>query len=249
MMRYKIHYGKVKYIFISHLHLDHFLGVFGLIQTLKLGGRTEPLEIFLPRGGIKLIEAIVKIPEFVKMVEFGEGEILKQNNFSITTFLLDHNIETYGFVFQSKNKIKFNEKKAKSLGMKGKMFTEIQKNGKIIINGKVVKLSDVAETKRGFKISYCPDTRPSKKTVKYCKESDILIHEAAFLEEDKDQAQDRKHSTAKEAAQIAKQSKSKQLMMLHLSPRYKSPENFEKEAKKVFKNSSVAEDGYIVKFA
>ncbi len=250
MMKYKVHFGRVKYIFISHMHLDHYLGMFGLIETLKMNDRTETLEIYVPKGAGSKLQTIIKVPDFVKLIEYGQNKkLLETPEFTIEHFKLDHNTTNHGFVFESKPKKKFEEAKAKGMGIQGPMFKEIADKGKLKVNGKMIKFKDVGWIEKGFKIVYATDTRPTKETIRACKNADYLIHDSLTLDEDKENAVESKHSTAKEAAQIAKKANVKMLILYHISPKYKTTNDLEKEAKKIFKNTVSASDGLTFKFA
>lgn len=248
MMKYKVHYGRVRYIFISHMHLDHYLGLFGYVETLEINGRVTPLEIFVPKGGRKILNSVKKFPRFVKIIEYNTGEILKTQDFKVDAFPLDHSIETYGFMFKGMDKKKFDKKKADSLGIKGRMFKELEKEGKVTVNGRTVRFDEVGWIEPGFKMVYATDTRPVDTTVRMSMNADYLIHDSTFAEKEKDMAIEIKHSTAKESAELAKRAGVKNLILYHISARYKNGKLLEDEAKKVFKNSIVAEDGLSFKF-
>lgn len=249
MMKFKVHYGRIRYVFISHMHLDHYLGIFGYIETLELNNRSTPLELFVPPKSKKKIQSLMKFPKFVKITEYKKGEILKTKDFTVTAFPLDHNIEVYGFVFEAKDKKKFNKKKTDLLGIRGKMFRELEQKNVIKIGNKKIRFKDVGWIEKGFKMVYVSDTRPSKNTIKMSKNADYLIHDATFLENEKELAFETKHSTAKECAEIAKKANVKNLILYHISARYKKPKLLEKEAKKIFRNSILAKDGNSFKFS
>ncbi len=239
MMKYKVSYSKVKCIFISHLHLDHYLGVFGLLNTLKLHGRTEPLYIFGPKG---IKELIGKYP-FAFVEEIDKNFEYIDEFFSVRAFENSHTKNSFGFVLEELPKRKFNERKAKSLGIKGKLFREIQEKGKVKIGKKTIKLDDVSKIAKGKKISYSGDTKYDENIVKHSKNSDILIHEATFDDSLKEEAELKKHSTASDAAKAAKKSKAKKLILTHIGGRYDDASVLEKQARKTFKKTYAAFDG------
>jgi ribonuclease Z len=155
-------------------------------------------------------------------------------------------VPTYGFVFKEDDKIRFLKPKIKALGIKGSMFKELLKNKHIKIGKKTRRLSEVTFKEEGKKIAYATDTRPSASTVAAASGADVLIHESTYAEAEKKLARERHHSTATESATIAKKSRAKRLVLVHLSARYRTPEQILKEARAVFHNTDVAKDGFVI---
>jgi len=241
MMKCRVGFGSVKGIFISHLHLDHFLGIYGLIETLRLSSAfVEPLPIFAPRGFESLL---INRWDFMDVREIKPGELLKDAEGVISAFRVKHSRDSFGFVYEEHEKTKFHEEKAHKLGLQGKMFREIQEKGSVKVGSKTIKLEDVSWVQPGKKVVYAGDCLPSESTVKAAKGADILIHEATFTSEFEKEAGERNHSTAAQAAEIAKAAGVKQLVLTHLSGRYKDPKEVLDEARKIFHNTVVAEDG------
>jgi len=244
MMKYKVGYGKIKGVFISHTHLDHFIGLYGLIETLHLTMTfPKPMKIVAPKGFEKLL---INKYKFMDVEEIKSGVVYKGKGFSISAFKVKHGRDTYGFVFEEEPKIKFNEKKAHSLGLEGKMFREIQEKGFVKVGKKKVKLKDVSWEEKGKKIVYSGDTLPCNEVVKAAKDADILIHETTLDDEWKKEAEERLHSTSTGAAKTAKKAKVKKLILTHLSPRYRDVSPILKQAKKVFPDVEIAKDGMVV---
>ncbi len=248
LMEYSINPFKIKAIFITHLHGDHVIGVAGLVRTLALLNRVEPLYIYVPEGEEKKVNLLITFDNALinyKVVIKGirTGTIFKGKTFMINAFRLEHSIKTYGFLFKENDKLHFIKEKSLALGLKGEMFSKFSKTGTMLINGKRIKLKDVTTIEKGKKIVYATDTRPTKNTVLTSANADLLIHEATYSDVLKDLAVQRKHSTAKEAATVAKKAKVKILILFHLSSRYADAEPLLKEAKSVFKDTSIAYDG------
>ncbi len=240
MMRFGVSYMRVKAIFITHLHLDHFLGAFGMIETMALNGRMEKLTIYGPPGS----KATFGRPkEFVEVLEIDGRFSVDFGGFSVSAFPVKHSRDSFGFSFEEKEKRRFYEEKAKSLGLKGPMFSEIMANGKLKVGKKTIKLADVTYASPGKKIAYTGDTLPCAETFRAAKNADLLIHEATFADEKKGEAAEAKHSTASQAADIAKKAGVKKLLLTHLSGRYKDTKILLEEAKAIFENTLVAEDG------
>lgn len=245
MMKYKVSYGKVNAIFITHLHLDHFLGLTGLLHTLNLNKRVKPLHLFGPENLAGYLPNI-KFIKFHPLKRAKKG-IFQGKDFFVDCFKLKHSIPTFGFIFREKDRVKFKERLAKSKGLKGPMFTKIQKKGRIKAKGKWIKLEDISYVKKGRKILFATDTSYSDKTVKKAKNAHILVHDAAFIDLDQEHAVEKMHTTAKDAALLAKKAGVEQLILFHISPRYKDGSILEKEAKKYFKNSICSYDGLKIK--
>lgn len=248
MMRRGLGYGSVKAIFITHLHLDHFLGIFGLIETIRMNTQRESLLVFAPRGFSRIVEEISPSmgwnPSFLDIREMREGELYRGRDYSILGFRVQHQKRAaFGLVFLEDDKNKFNEAKAKGLGLKGRMFREIQEKGELLVDGKKILLSDVSRVRKGLKIVYSGDTVPLDSTAEVSKEADLLIHDSTFGEDLSGEAVERGHSTAKEAAKIAKKAKAKKLALTHISGRYNAGAQLEEEARGIFADSFVAQDG------
>jgi ribonuclease Z len=157
-----------------------------------------------------------------------------------------HGKGAYGFVIKENDRIKFNAEKAHGLGMKGKMFREIQEKGFVVVNSRKITLEEVSFLKPGVKIVYSGDCAPSKKLLEYAKDADLLIHEATFGSEHAEEAVERLHSTVVDAAHIAKDANVKQLIVTHISPRYEKEEKRKRlleEARAIFNNTILAYDG------
>ncbi len=248
MMRRGVGYGGVEAIFITHMHLDHFMGVFGLIETIRMNTQREHLRIFAPRGLARIIEAMspsfARRPDFIQFGEMHEGELYRGKDYSISAFRVEHGREAYGLVFHEDDKVKFNEKEAKGRGLRGKMFREIQERGEVEVAGKRVKLEEVSWVRKGIKAVYSGDTMPSERVALAARGADLLIHDATFGEGMGDEAEGRMHTTAAGAARIAKAAGVKRLVLTHISCRYAGAEKeLLSEARAIFRNSELAKDG------
>ncbi|MGC8479078.1 MAG: ribonuclease Z [Candidatus Micrarchaeia archaeon] len=240
--------NKIRAIFISHIHGDHVIGIAGLVRTLALNNRTEELKIFIPKGFEKAITSLIKFDKAIinysiKILPIKRGVIFSTKKYQVSAFKLNHTVMTYGFAFSENEKLKFDVQKCKSLGIKGDMFKHLELNGKIIINKNKILLKEVSYKKKGLKVIYATDTRPTKETITNAMHADLLIHESSYTQESIELAKSRKHSTVTEAATIAKTAKVTQLVLTHISARYKDDFELIKEGKSIFKNTSVAFDG------
>jgi len=241
LMKYKVGYGSVNAIFVTHPHLDHYLGMYGLLETLKLSSPSpKPVKLFLP-GNISTRDF-----SFVTSSKIRKGKLYSGKGFVISAFPVKHCQSSYGLIFQEDEKIKFNEKKAHSLGLKGKLFTEIQKKGFVKTEKGKIKLDDVTWIKPGRKIVYSGDTMSDEGLIEYAKGADLLIHEGTFDESMKEEAAEKKHSTVVDAATIARKAKVKRLIITHISSRYSDQDLLLKQAKKIFSNTEIAKDGLVI---
>ncbi|MBI3587795.1 ribonuclease Z [Candidatus Micrarchaeota archaeon] len=250
MMRYGVSMMQVKAIFLSHLHADHFLGIPGLIQTMNLQGRTDEMLIVGPTGTRQFFETLfstrVLAPQGYK-IKFKEvaraGKVFKNDLFEVKAFSVEHSAKALGFALQTHSYRRFDEKKAREAGIRGHLFTFIQEKGVAQVGENVVKYEDVTYLQKGKTIVYSGDTLPCKAVEKHAKECDLLIHEATFMEAEGAVAREKRHSTAGQAAAIARKADAKRLLLLHVSNRYEDRGGMLAEAKGVFANSEVGREG------
>jgi ribonuclease Z len=242
---------KLKSIFITHFHADHFLGIPGLIQTMSFNGRTEPLDIYGPVWTEQFVNLLIRLGYYrlgfvINAHELEDGEVLDKGGYFIKAVATDHGIPSLGYVIEEKRRSgRFRREKAIELGVPvGPLFSKLQKGEPVTINGRKVLPSQVlGESRPGRKIVYSGDTRPCKSIEKESAGADLLIHDGTLSEELKKWALETKHSTSREAAVIAKKAKIKQLILTHISSRYsESTEPLLQDAKSVFENVKIAEE-------
>ncbi|MEM0475361.1 MAG: ribonuclease Z [Candidatus Norongarragalinales archaeon] len=249
MMKFGVSYAKLRAVFLSHLHADHWIGLIGLSQTLGFFERKEPLMVFGPKGTRRLLEAVFSqrelAPSFpIEVKDVEEGVVFEDKLFTVAAFPVEHETRALGYSLEEREKTKFDEAKARSRGIHGRLFSEIMEKGELMINGKKVKLKDVTFKQAGKKIVFSGDTKPCASVVRAAKNADLLIHDACFSDDEKEKAAEKAHSTARQAAEIAKKAKAKKLLLTHFSNRYDENRlKLVEEAKSVFPESIEAKEG------
>ncbi len=242
MMAFRTGFGSINAIFISHPHLDHYLGLFGLLETLKMSSPSpKKLRIFVPPG---MGQEFAERYPFAEVGKLRKGAVYEARDFTVSAFPVEHCRGAFGFVFEEKPKVKFHEQKAKALGLRGRMFSEIQEKGSLTVAGKKILLRDVTWSRPGRKLVYTGDTAYAESVVGAAKGADLLVHEGTFDASRKAEAMERKHSTVEDAAAAAKAAGAKRLIITHISPRYSDDAKLLAEAAtRIFKNTTIAEDG------
>ena len=252
IMKSKQSIMKIKNIFITHFHGDHFFGIFGLLSTMNLNNREEELTIYLPEKNKQnfldiLNSAQINCSFNITVVGIKKEQIIySDKNLNIESVKLDHTISTFGFIFKIKDTLgKFNREKALKLKIpEGPLFSKLSEGKSIKINGKVITPNQVIDTKFkkiGKKILYLTDTKIIPVNKKLL-DSDILIHECTFGKEEEKKANLVKHSTSVGVAGFAKKIKAKHLYLVHISSRYQETDNILTESSKLFKNTMIPKD-------
>ena len=243
-------WNKKMKIFVTHLHGDHCIGILGLLQTMTLQNRTEPIEVYGPDGIEEFIAANIKVLNFglsfpVLITSIKEGVVVEEKEYTILTCKANHSVPAFSYVFQEKDKPgRFFLEKAKELGIpEGNLWHKLQTGNEIELNGKIIKPSDVLGEKRpGKKIGISGDTRPTKELEEFFRNCDYLSFDSTFSDKLKDKAIETNHSTAKEAAEIAKNANVKKLILTHFSARYKDEKELLEEAKEIHESVIAAKD-------
>ena len=248
MMSNGISFSKVKAIFLSHIHGDHTIGLAGLARTLALNKRESRLDIFVPKGYERAIECLLdfdrtKMGYEIAIRQISGGTVYRGKGYEVKAFRLSHTVPAYGFAFVEERRMRFDRVKAERLGIRGSMYSTLEKNGRIMSNGKMVRITQVAHRQEGRKVVYATDTRPLQATASAARNANLLIHEATYGDALKELARKRMHSTASEAAMIAKRASVNNLILTHISARYRKDGELLGEAKRVFKKTEIAKDG------
>ena len=257
MRKYKVGFSKINHIFISHLHGDHFYGLVGLLSTFGILNREKELHIYGPKGikevtllQLKISQSHAKYKMLFHELSSKESELIfEDDKVSVRTIPLNHRVYTNGYLFTEKEK----PRNLNMLNISG--YPEIERcdynnikagrdvtlsNGEVILNSKLT-----LEPQKPLSFAFCSDTSYKPDIIPIIKKADLLYHEATFLADREDLAKKTKHSTTKQAAQIAKDADVNKLVIGHYSGRYKDISVFKKEATEIFKNTELAEPGKV----
>jgi len=249
----KLNPGKLTRILITHWHGDHTLGIVGLLETLAMAEYSKTLKIYGPKGTkekIKLFETIYGNFKINLEVYEVSGKFIDEKEFFIESSKMVHGIPSNAYSFVIKDKVRLNKAKIKKLKIPNSPLLGKLQNGKdITYLGKKIKSKDISYVQKGKKISVILDTLMNENAVKIAKDSEVVICEASFLSDEKEKIKEYKHLTAKQAATIAKKSKSKKLYLVHISQRHeKNEKEILADAKQVFKDTTIPNDLDKIKF-
>lgn len=252
MIKYKVRRGKISHIFISHLHGDHYFGLVGLINTFSLLSHRQELHVYGPDPLQKIIEMQLSVAESclsypLHFHSLTKAETLVDNDkISIRCFRTNHRIECYGFVFEEKEgKRKLLIDKVRKLNIPVSFYSSLQ-NGLDYITprGQVIRNESVTTApEHGKKYAFCADTKYDESIIEHIQQADMVYHETTYLDNMRDKASERFHSTTKEAALIARKAQVKKLLIGHFSSKYNTLEQFQDEAREVFPNTELAIEG------
>jgi ribonuclease Z len=263
MMRYGVSFA-LSEIFFTHFHADHFLGVIGLIRTLGLQGREEPMRLYGPKGAKRVLTQAIslgveRVPFPVEIEEVAPGSVIRRaadatahraprTDYDIHVFATEHGGGSVGYALKEhERRGRFDVDKARAAGIpEGPLWGKLTKGETIeLADGRKLTADGFVGPKRpGRLVVITGDTRPCAAVVEAAQGADLLIHEATFGEEEKERARETGHSTAREAAQVALAAQVKRLALNHVSARYSlSAEELVKEAREVFRETVVAKDG------
>ena len=259
MMRYGVSFALGDILF-THFHTDHFLGVLGLLRTLTLQDRKEPLRIYGPKGVLQMLKradglGVERLTFPLEVFEVTPGEAIKRKDYDLLPFPVEHRAQVavgYALVEHERRGV-FNPDLARSFGIpEGPLWGRIHKGETITLDdGRSIDPATlVGPTRSGRRVVVTGDTRPCAATIDASKNADVLVHEATFGDEEAQRALETGHSTAREAADVAAAAEVKRLILTHFSARYSAnPAELERQARERFSSASCARDGQEVTVA
>jgi ribonuclease Z len=259
MMRYGVSFGLAD-IFFTHFHTDHVIGVIGLMRTMALQGRADPLRLWGPRGAARMLK---RAEEFgmdrlsfpVEITELEPGSRLERKDYAIVAFAVDHRgSRSLGYaIVEDDRKGRFNPDLARELGIpEGPLWGDIHRGRSVTLaDGRVIEPSVLVGAPRpGRKVVITGDTRPCAATVEAARDADLLVHEATFGDEEAARAVETGHSTAREAATVASDARVRSLVLIHFSARYsRDASDLGREAREIFDATIVGKDGLEIEVA
>jgi ribonuclease Z len=246
----KINPCKITRILITHWHGDHVLGIPGLLQTLAFSQYNKTLFVYGPKGTKKYMQEMMKTFAFVNKLKTevreidGSGKFLDEKDFYLEAEKMTHGAPCNAYNFVKKGKLRIDKNKLKKANLPAIPLIKKLKEGKdIAYEGKKYKYKNLTYEADSLKISFVLDTSFNKKIIPFVRDSDLFVCESTFSSHLESKAREHNHMTASQAAETAKKAKVKKLYLTHLSQRYENKMDIIlKEAKKIFKNSFVAED-------
>lgn len=259
LRRHKVKFSRIKHIFISHLHGDHYFGLVGLVSTFRLLTRETPLHIYAPKGLKEVITLQMKLSEswtnypliFHELTATTSELIFEDDKVEVYTIPLEHRVYTNGFLFKEKE----NDRKLdinavleanidKAYFRKLKQGGDVENEDGILIKNHTVTKDPIPPKSYAF----CSDTVYNEGIIPIIKDVTVLYHESTFLDKNEALCIPTKHSTAKQAATIAKKANAKTLILGHYSTRYNGYQEFKSEAETVFENVLLSKDGKSFEF-
>jgi len=259
LRKHKIKFSQIEHIFISHLHGDHFFGLIGLISTFMLLGREKDLNIYGPKGIKEVILLLLKLGNayisynlFFHELTSKESELIYEDEkVKVTTIPLKHRVYTNGYLFEEKNtERKLNIDAILNHNIEKLYYNKIKLGGDITLeDGSILPNSELSfDPEEAKSYAFCSDTVYNEEIITIIKNATVLYHESTFLESESHLAEKTMHTTAKQAAKIAKLADVKHLLLGHYSTRYGNIELFKTEAQEIFENVLLADDGLEFEF-
>lgn len=237
-------------ICFTHFHADHISGLPGMLLTMGNAERTEPLLLVGPKGLSKVVASLrviaPELPFTIDCLEIGEPEhTIHMDGFRIEAFKVNHNVPCYGYSIVIDRIGKFDVDKAVSLGIEKRYWNRLQK-GETIETDNMTYVPEMVlgQPRKGLKVTYCTDSRPTKGIVEHAKGSDLFICEGMYGEPDKQaKAKEKKHMTFYEAAELARQADVAEMWLTHYSPSLNHPEEYLHAVRRIFPRTEICRDG------
>ncbi len=245
-------------IFITHMHADHCVGLLGLLQTMELQGREKSIDIYgeprleeFIRENMRIIGFRLTFDIIVRKIE-REGVIVRERDYQVSCCQAVHSVPSFAYCLEEFDRPGvFNVAEARRLGIpEGNLYSKLQRGEDIVYGGQTIRASKVVgRPRKGRKIGISGDTRPTDKLARFFKDCDLLIFESTYSQDKQEKAMENGHSTAAEAATIAKKAEVDKLLLTHFSARYDETSLLVKEASAIHYNAEAAEDLKVVRIS
>lgn len=251
LLRTDLRLSRLRYVFVTHLHGDHVLGLPGLLGTLNLSRHEREIDVFGPPGIARYVREVSRATFFrpifpLRVTEIEAGTVLETPEIEVEARRLNHRVVAFGYAVQERARPgRFRLEDAQRLGVPpGPLYGKLQRGEAVTLpDGRRVESEEVVDPPRpGCRVAYCTDTGPSESARALARGADLLVHEATYTSDMSDEAVERGHSTAAEAARVARDSDVRHLLITHFSPRYEDSEPLLAEARAVFPNTTAARD-------
>jgi len=234
----------------THYHADHISGLPGMLLSMGNAERTEPVTMIGPKGLERVVNALrviaPELPFEIRYMEITEPEqVFEFDGFRLKAFKVNHSMLCYGYTMEIDRQGRFDKARAEAAGIPMRLWSKLQK-GEIIEQDGVTYTPDMVlgERRKGIKVTYCTDTRPTDSIASAAEGSDLLVLEGMYGDpEEEDKARQKKHMTMQEAAAIAAQTNVKELWLTHYSPSMNWPDNYKDSVRAIFKDTHIAKDG------
>ncbi len=256
MMRYGTGFD-VSDVFFTHLHADHFLGIIGFVRTLAMAERAQPMNLYCPKGTARILEQAIRLGILddrifpIEIHELAPGSAVARDGYEVRAFEVQHKRPALGYALVEPSRPgKFDVERAAKLGIpSGPLFGQLQKGSAVTLeDGRTILPSEVVgPPRRGRRIVISGDTIPCEATAEASRSADLLIHEATFGDDDVVRARQTFHSTAAQAAEIARRAQARRLVLTHFSNRYaNAPGILLRQARPIFPGVEAARDGMTI---
>ena len=251
--RQMTHFGQpvsaITHILVTHFHGDHCLGLPGVLQRLSLDDVKHPVQVHYPGSGQHFFERLRYASIYEERAKVSghaireDGVIFKAADLEIHAGRLDHRVEAFGYCIREPDAVTLEPVRLAAAGIRGADVGRLTREGKIEVEGRVVLLEEMGHPRPGQSMALVMDTRACDAALQLVRGVDLLVCESTYLHQDQEMARSHGHMTAVEAAELARDAGAGQLVLTHFSRRYPSTEPFLKEARQIFPNTVVAEDG------
>lgn len=233
-------------ILFTHFHADHIAGIPGFLLTMGKQGRTEPVTIIGPQGLCHYVKSLLviapELPFELQLIEIeSEEQIFSLGKLKITAFSVNHSVPCFSYTIELERAGKFDPEKARLLGIEPPLWGKIQRGETLDINGILITPEMImGSPRKGLKITYCTDTRPTESITEHAKNSDLFICEGMYADENKlDRAVEKKHMLFCEAAQTAKSACVERLWLTHYSPSLTDPTEYSDSVRSIFPKTEI----------